>query len=87
MNVTSIEAFGNIRFISFLRKLKCLYVFLTRPDYMKLATIFTYSKVPFLFNKRGLIDTAFLIALIVLRYSRGVLGDDSRNNDHDIDIH
>ena len=46
-----------------------------------------HSKVPFLFNKRGLIGTAFLIALIVLRYSRGVLGDDSRNNDHDIDIH
>ena len=44
-----------------------------------------HSKVPFLFNKRGLIDTAFLIVLIVLRYSRGVLDDDSRNNDHDID--
>ena len=28
-----------------------------------------------------------VIALIVLRYSRGVLDDDSRNNDHDIDIH
>ena len=28
-----------------------------------------------------------VIALIVLRYSRGVLGDDSRNSDHDIDIH
>ena len=69
MHVTSIEAVGNIRFISFLRKLKCLYVFLTGPVYMKLATIFT------------------VIALIVLRYSRGVLGDDSRNNDHDIDIH
>ena len=86
MHVTSIEAVGNIRFISFLRKLKCLYVFFNQTGLHE-SSYYFHSKVPFLFNKRGLIVTAFLIALIVLRYSRGVLGDDSRNSDHDIDIH
>ena len=78
MHVTSIEAVGNIHFIFFLRKLKCLYVFFNRTG---LHEISYYSHscecrgVPFHspLQLRALVVYTLLVVLSPQRVSQGLL--------------